>query len=53
MWKFQGSIEKEVESPGAIKKKSCLIPISLDFAPWNFQSGVTQFYGISKDKDLF
>ena len=37
MWKLQGSNKKEVEFPGAIKKKSCGISIRFGFWPWNFQ----------------
>ena len=37
MWKFQGSIEKEVGISGVFKQSSYGISMGLCFSPWNFQ----------------
>ena len=37
MWKFQGSIKKEVKFPGVFKKNSCGIFLGPGFWNWNFQ----------------
>ena len=52
MWKFQGSIKKEVKFPGVIKKKSCGISIGLGFWPWNPQ-GVSHNFAESPGVENF
>ena len=39
MWKFQGSVQMDVEFPGVFKKNSCSISLlqGLHFWIWNFQ----------------
>ena len=38
MWKFWGSIKKEVEFPGVFKKNPSGISMDLGFWCWNFES---------------
>ena len=40
MWKFQGSIQKEVEFPGVIEKKPCGISMDLGSQHLKFQQRV-------------
>ena len=53
MLKLQSSIQKEVELPAAIKKKSCEISIGLGFPPWNFQGVPHNFVEYSEVKFYF
>ena len=41
MWKFQGSIKREVEFPGAIMKKYGEISMGLAFWPWGVKGSNT------------
>ena len=43
MWKFKGSIKKEVEFLGVLKKYSCGVPMGLGFWPYNFQGVLHKF----------
>ena len=52
IWKFQGSIKKEVEFPGVYKKKSCNFYGSL-ILTLEFPRGVAQFCKISRSESLF
>ena len=55
MWKFQGSVKKELEFPVVFKKNSCAcgICMGLGFWPWNLPiclGPLTQFCRISRWK---
>ena len=52
MWKFQGSIKKEMEFPGVIKKKVWNVHGSW-FLTLEIPMGVTQFGGISRGEASF
>ena len=52
MWKFQGSIKKEVEFPRVIQKRLCGISMGLGF--WSeIPMDVTQFCRIFKGEASF
>ena len=54
MWKFLGSIQKEIEFPGVIQKKSCGISMGLGFGLVSeIPIGLTQLCGISNGEALF
>ena len=54
MWKFQGSIKKEVEFQGVLKKSSCGISFKgLDFWAWNFQGVSHNFAEFPEVKACF
>ena len=50
MWKFQGSVNKEVEFWGVLKKNSWGISMGHGFWPYNFQGVSHNFLRISKVK---
>ena len=57
IWKFQGSIKKEVEFPGVFTKNSCGNFHCTFTGPWclilEFPRGVKQFCRISRSESLF